>query len=130
MYILISESSHPAPGIVSSCPSNWLDIRQASSIQITWSAPERPNGFILRYYLQLTTYDGRRVIVSTSVGNSTFLDDLDSSELRELYYIKVSSGSRDFVYVVRTCISCQYNRYQRTQQNTDIKGVSASKLET
>ena len=41
---------------------------------------------ILRYHLQLTTYDGSRVIVSTSVGSSTFLDDLDSSELREFQH--------------------------------------------
>ena len=127
MYILISKSSHPAPGIVSSCPSNWLDIRQASAIQITWSVPERPNGFILRYYLQLTTYDGRRVIVSTSVGNSTFLDDLDSSELRELYYVKVSSGSRDSVYVVRTCVITDTKELNKTQI---LKDVSARKLET
>ena len=67
-----------------------MDLRLASAIQITaiqvtWTAPERPNGFILRYHLQLTTYDGSEVIVTLSVGNTTFLDDLDSSRLRELY---------------------------------------------
>ena len=90
---------------MNNCPSRWIDL--TSAIQVTWTAPERPNGFILRYYLELTTYDGRRVIVTASVGSNTFLDDLDSSELRELYYVK---GSRDCMYVVRTCVSCQYSR--------------------
>ena len=66
-----------------------MDLRasaiQVTAIQVTWTAPERPNGMILRYYLQLTTYDGRRVIVTESVGDTTFLDDLDSSGLSELY---------------------------------------------
>ena len=83
---------------MNNCPSRWTDL--ASAIQVTWAAPERPNGMILQYHLQLTTYDGRRVIVSTSVGNSTFLDDLDSSELRELYHIKVGIWSRVSMYIV------------------------------
>ena len=70
--------------MVNNCPSRWTDL--ASAIQITWSAPERPNGVLLRYHLQLTTYDGRRVIVTESVGSTTFLDDLDNSELREFQH--------------------------------------------
>ena len=66
---------------MNNCPLRWTDL--TSAIQVTWAAPERPNGVLLRYYLQLTTYDGRRVIVTASVGTSTFLDDLNSSELRE-----------------------------------------------
>ena len=56
---------------------------------------------ILRYHLQLTTYDGRRVIVSTSVESTTFLDDLDSSELREFKH-KCDSCSvyKDLVVLV------------------------------
>ena len=83
---------------MNNCPSRWTDL--ASAIQVTWAAPERPNGVLLRYYLQLTTYDGRTIIVTASVGSSTLLDDLDSSELRELYYIKVGIGSRVSRYIV------------------------------
>ena len=68
---------------MNNCPSRWTDL--TSAIQVTWAAPERPNGVLLRYYLQLTTYDGRRVIVTVSVGSSTFLD-LDSSQLREFQH--------------------------------------------
>ena len=84
MYLYKGWSSHPAPGIVNNCPSRWIDL--ISAILVTWTAPERPNGVLLRYYLQLTTYDGKRVIVSESVGSSTFLDDLDSSQLREFQH--------------------------------------------
>ena len=84
MFRLISWSSCAAPGIVNNCPSRWTDL--ASAIQVTWSAPERPNGVLLQYHLQLITYDGRRVIVTESVGSTTFLDDLDSSELREFQH--------------------------------------------
>ena len=80
MCILISGSSCAAPGIVSNCPSRWT-----GAIQVTWTAPERPNGMILRYHLQLISYDGRRLIATESVGNSTLLGQLDSSQLRELY---------------------------------------------
>ena len=69
---------------MNNCPSRWTDL--AGAIQVTWAAPERPNGFILRYYLQLTTYDGRRIIVSESVRSSTLLGQLDSSELREFQH--------------------------------------------
>ena len=69
------------PGIVSNCPSRWTDL--ASAIQVNWTAPERPNGMLLRYHLQLTTYDGRRVIASESVGSGTLVGQLDNSELRE-----------------------------------------------
>ena len=34
----------------------------ANAIQVAWTAPERPNGMILQYHLQLTSYDGRTVI--------------------------------------------------------------------
>ena len=81
LYLYKGWSSHPAPGIVNNCPSRWIDL--TSAIQVTWAAPERPNGILLRYHLQLKSYDGRRVIVTESVGSSTFLDYLDSSELRE-----------------------------------------------
>ena len=72
---------------MNNCPSRWIDLRLVNAILVTWTAPERPNGVLLRYYLQLTTYDGRRVIVTASVGSSTFLDDLDSSQLREFQHI-------------------------------------------
>ena len=79
--MLLCRSSCTAPGIVNNCPSRWTDL--ASAIQVTWTAPERSNGILLRYHLQLTTYDGRRVITTESVGSSTLLGQLDSSELRE-----------------------------------------------
>ena len=74
-----------APGIVSNCPSNWTDL--ASAIQVTWATPERPNGLLLRYHLQLTSYDGRTVIATDSVGSGTLFEDLDNSELREYQHI-------------------------------------------
>ena len=74
-------SSCAAPGIVNNCPSRWTDL--ASAIQVNWTAPERLNGMLLRYHLQLTTYDGRRVIATESVGSSAVIGQLDSSELRE-----------------------------------------------
>ena len=66
---------------MNNCPSRWTDL--ASAIQVTWTAPERPNGMILRYHLQLTSYNGRTVIVSASVGSSAVIGQLDSNELRE-----------------------------------------------
>ena len=69
---------------MNNCPSRWTDL--TSAIQVTWTAPERPNGVLLRYYLQLTTYDGRRVIVTASVGSSTLLGQLDNSELHEFQH--------------------------------------------
>ena len=67
------------------CPSGWTDL--ASTIQVTWAAPEMPNGMLLRYHLQLTTYDGRTVIITESVGSSTVLGQLGNSELREYHHI-------------------------------------------
>ena len=90
-------SSHPAPGIVNNCPSRWIDL--TSAILVTWAAPERPNGVLLQYHLQLTTYDGRRVIVTESVGSSTFLDDLDSNELREFQHNCGFCSFRDLVVI-------------------------------
>ena len=72
---------------MNNCPSRWTDL--ASAIQVTWTAPERPNGMLLRYHLQLTSYDGRRVITTERVGSSTLLGQLDNSELRE-YQLKNS----------------------------------------
>ena len=66
---------------MNNCPSRWTDL--ASAIQVTWTAPVRPNGILLRYHLQLTTYDGRRVTASENVGSGTLPSQLDSSELRE-----------------------------------------------
>ena len=91
MYILISLSSCAAPGIVSNCPSRWTDM--PSVIQVTWTAPERPNGMLLRYHLQLTSYDDRRVITTASVQSSTLLGQLDNSELRECITLKLVMGA-------------------------------------
>ena len=63
------------------CPSRWTDL--ASVIQVNWTAPERPNGIVLQYYLRLTNYDGTSVIATESVGSSDVIGQLDSSELRE-----------------------------------------------
>ena len=63
------------------CPSRRTDL--ASVIQLNWTAPERPNGILLRYYLWLTNYDGTSVIATESVGSSDVIGQLDSSELRE-----------------------------------------------
>ena len=82
---------------MNNCPSRWTDL--TSAIQFTWAAPERPNGMILRYYLQLTTYDGRRIIVSESVGSSTFHDELDNSQLREFQHYCGFCLFRDLVVI-------------------------------
>ena len=66
---------------MNNCPSRWTDL--ASAIQVTWTAPERPNGMLLRYYLQLTTYGGRTVIASERVGSGTLLGQLDNRHLGE-----------------------------------------------
>ena len=81
MYVYKGWSSHAAPGIVNNCPSRWTDL--ASVIQVTWTAPERPNGVLLRYHLQLTSYNGRTVITTENVGSNVVIGQLDSSELRE-----------------------------------------------
>ena len=68
-----------APGIVNNCPSSWTDL--ANAIQVTWAAPQRPNGALLRYHLQLTSYGGRTVIASESVGSGSVLGQLDNRQL-------------------------------------------------
>ena len=85
MYMKPAWSSCAAPDIVNNCPSRWTDL--VSAIQITWTAPERPNGMLLQYHLQLTTYDGRRVITTESVGSSAVIGQLDNSKLREYHHI-------------------------------------------
>ena len=81
IHIYYISGSCAAPGNVNNCPSRWTDL--TSAIQVTWTAPERPNRMLLRYHLQLTTYGGSRVIASETVGSGTLLSQLDSSELRE-----------------------------------------------
>ena len=70
---LIESGSTPpfsAPGSAG-CPSRWTD--QTSTIQVNWTAPQRPNGFVLRYYLVLTNFGGNTVIASTTVNSSDAL---------------------------------------------------------
>ena len=70
---LVRLSSTLAPGIVSNCPSRWRDD-QNGVIQVTWAAPQQPNGVLLRYYIQLTRYDdGRTVIASASTDEDATL---------------------------------------------------------
>ena len=64
-------SSILAPGIVSNCPSMWDN--QNGVIQVAWTAPQRPNGVLLRYYIQLTSYDGRTVIAFASTNENATL---------------------------------------------------------
>ena len=68
---MLALSSTSAPGIVSNCPSRWSDL--TNDIQVTWAAPQRPNGVLLRYYVQLTSFDGRRVIASASINENAAL---------------------------------------------------------
>ena len=82
---------------MSNCPSRWTDL--ASTIQVTWAAPERPNGILLRYHLQLTTYDGRRVITTESVGSGTLVGQLDTSELGECQHKCGFCLYRNFVVI-------------------------------
>ena len=58
-----------------------MDWSGYSAIQVTWTAPERPNGALLQYHIQLTSYDGSRVIASESVGNGTLVGQLDNRHL-------------------------------------------------
>ena len=60
-----------APGIVSNCPSRWSD--QPDDIRVTWAAPQRLNGVLQRYYVQLTTFDGRTDIASASIDENAAL---------------------------------------------------------
>ena len=59
-----------APGSVG-CPSRWTD--QTSTIHVNWTAPHRPNGIVLQYYLVLTNFGGNTVIASTTVNSSDAL---------------------------------------------------------
>ena len=56
---------------MSNCPSRWNDL--PNDIQVTWGAPQRPNGVLLRYYIQLTSFDGRTVIASASIDENAAL---------------------------------------------------------
>ena len=80
---LVRLSSTLAPGIVSNCPSMWDD--QNGVIQVTWAAPQRPNGVLLQYYIQLTRYDdGRTVIASASTNEDATLSvELSAANLRK-----------------------------------------------
>ena len=64
---------------MNNCPSRWTDL--ADAIQVNWTAPERLNGALLRYHLQLTSYDGRTVIATESVESGTLLGQLDNRHL-------------------------------------------------
>ena len=70
-----------APGIVG-CPPEWTDLR--SAIQVNWTAPRRPNGIILRYYLVLTTFSGNTVIATATVNSSSNLATDFTARLGEL----------------------------------------------
>ena len=59
-----------APGSVG-CPSRWTDL--ISTIQVDWTAPQRSNGIVLRYYLVLTNFSGNSVIATTTVNSSDAL---------------------------------------------------------
>ena len=68
---LVCLSSTSAPGIVNNCPSRWSDL--TNDIQVTWAAPQRPNGVLLRYNIILTSFDGRTVIASASINENAAL---------------------------------------------------------
>ena len=62
-----------APGSAG-CPSRWTD--QTSTIQVNWTAPQKPNGIVLQYYFVLTNFGGNTVIASTTVNsNATLTSD-------------------------------------------------------
>ena len=70
-----------APGSVG-CPSRWTDL--ISTIQVNWTAPQRPNGIVLRYYLVLTNFGGNTVIASTTVNsNDALITNFASERLGE-----------------------------------------------
>ena len=66
-----------APGSVG-CPSRWKDL--TSTIQVDWTAPQRPNGFVLQYYLVLTNFGGNNVIATATVNSSDALTTNFASE--------------------------------------------------
>ena len=55
----------------------------ANAIQVAWTAPESPNGMLLQYHLQLTSYDGRTVIASESLGSAAVIGQLNNRQLGE-----------------------------------------------
>ena len=73
-----------APGSVG-CPGGWLD--QPNTIQVNWTAPQRPNGFVLQSYLVLTNFDSNTVIASTTVNSNAALTTDFTARLGELYVI-------------------------------------------
>ena len=56
---------------MNNCPSSWSD--RLDAIHFSWAAPQRPNGVLLRYYIQLTRYDNRTVIASASKNENATL---------------------------------------------------------
>ena len=69
-----------APGSVG-CPSRWTD--QTSTIHVNWTAPQRPNGIVLQYYLVLTNFGGNTVIASTTVNSNATLTSEFTARLGE-----------------------------------------------
>ena len=65
MYVL----SPTAPGPVSNI--QWVPL-SASSVNVSWSPPQRPNGIILGYSVVLERYEDGLVINSIDVDNSVF----------------------------------------------------------
>ena len=73
-------SPFSAPGSVG-CPPGWTDL--ISTIQVNWTAPQRPNGIVLRYYLVLTNFGGNTVIASTTVDSNVTLTSDFTARLGE-----------------------------------------------
>ena len=69
-----------APGSVG-CPSRWTD--QTSTIQVNWTAPQKPNGIVLQYYFVLTNFGGNTVIASTTVNSNATLTSEFTARLGE-----------------------------------------------
>ena len=71
---------------------------------------------LLRYHLQLTNYDGRRVITTESVGSSTVIAQLDNSELRE-YQFKLMW----FLFMKRYgCCTLSLHKYTSTSTGDGV----------
>ena len=68
---------------MNNCPSRWNDL--PNDIQVTWAAPQRPSGVLQRYYIILTSFDGRRVIASESYDNTTLSAELSNANLGKWY---------------------------------------------